>query len=370
MKAALTVLLLFASRPVEDTENAQVSHLLYILLPFVLCGCPGVWATNKCNIDLGTTWANTACTNAMQDVNVQARVKALGNEGCARARQGVMDGAQAAALCKEARAKVEQAAWGQIEKATVSGQRPKLTLDDVMPGLPEVPVRKPTGAVAPETIAASPAQQRTSSLQEPLRNSPNIHFANPQPTVAASSAVVRSYSDVNSGQTNSPRQSPPNSGMGTLAYLDASNGFRDLSFGSAPLADMRLVEDDGDEKFYQRSTDDLSVGSGHLASITYDYYKYRLLGVELETRGLANSRALLDTLKAAYGVPYQPNGFLQRYMWPGAIVNVIYDESAIKGDSTSLILNKALIAADQAANKDKAGGPGFNSNLGIEGPRR
>jgi hypothetical protein len=337
-----------------------VRPLVYMLLAFVFCGCARVWAANKCNIDLGTTWASTACMNAVQDVNIQALVKALGNEGCARARFGVRDATLAAALCEEARAKVEQAAWVQIEKAAESGQRPKIALDDLMPGLPQVPVTKPTGAAAPGIIAVSPAQQRISSVQESPRRSPNILIVNPPPTVAASAGVVRSYSDVNSGQINSLRQPPTNSGMGTL---DFRNGFRDLSFGSAPVAGMRLVENDGDETFYQRSTDDLSVGSGHLASITYSYYKYRLLSVEVETKGLANSRALLDTLKAAYGEPYQSNEFMHRYTWKGGTVNAIYDESAINGDSTTLILNKALLVAEHAANKHKAVGSASSSRM-------
>lgn len=122
---------------------------------------------------------------------------------------------------------------------------------------------------------------------------------------------------------------------------------------------MKLVENYGDEKFYQRSTDDLSVGTGHLASITYDYYNYRLLSVELETKGLANSRALLDTLKAAYGGLNQSNKFMHRYAWLEGTVNVIYDESTTNGDSTTLILNKplALFAAEQAAKNHKAAGP-------------
>jgi hypothetical protein len=168
---------------------------------------------------------------------------------------------------------------------------------------------------------------------------------------------VTATTDWGTSPTNPGSQSAePVASMGTLAYLDERNGFRDVSFGGAPLLGMRLVEDDGDEKFYTRPADDLSVGNGALASISYGYYKSQLFSVNLNAEGLVNSRALLDTLEAAYGKPYQPNEFMQRYTWLGSSVNALYDENPINGDSHATIMNKALLAADQAAGKQKAAG--------------
>ncbi len=330
----------------------NVKLLAYILVAFVLCGCATYNAVGQCDADLGTSWAGNACVNAVQESSNRALVKALGDKACARARLGVSDAALAAASCEEARAKAEKAAWVEIEKGATNGQQPNLTLDHLVPREP------PNSAIV---TAASSGRPETSGsagppTQESSSSSSNTLVVNPPPAGAGSPGVVGSYSDVNSGQTSSPRQPPTISGMGTLAYLDARNGFRDLSFGSAPVAGMTLVEDHADEKYYQRPTDDLSVGSGQLTSITYAYYRNQLFSVDLRAKGLANSRALLDTLNAAYGEPEQQNEFMQRYFWSGGTDQALYDENAINGDSTTTILNKELFAAWQAGLKEKAAG--------------
>ena len=61
-----------------------------------------------------------------------------------------------------------------------------------------------------------------------------------------------------------PRPSPV---PGSVFYLDAKNGFRDLKFGSALTKDMELARVDGEQRIYQRPHDSLDIGDGKCKQI-------------------------------------------------------------------------------------------------------
>jgi len=115
-------------------------------------------AANKCNADLGTSWAGDACIRAVEDQGDQAIVEGLGDEACARAPLGVSDSALASASCTEARSKAEKAAWLEIEKEAKYGQKPNLSLDYLVPGLPRDV--HPT-VIGSETPSTSDSQTQT-----------------------------------------------------------------------------------------------------------------------------------------------------------------------------------------------------------------
>src|ERR1044071_5376805 len=70
---------------------------------------------------------------------------------------------------------------------------------------------------------------------------------------------------------------------GSLEYLDARYGFRDLKFEQAieSCKTMVVLEDDGDMKFYTRQDDLLEQGGIKLKSIEYGFYKGKLACVTL-----------------------------------------------------------------------------------------
>jgi hypothetical protein len=72
----------------------------------------------------------------------------MADEACARAELRFSDPAVATAACEEARAKVDKAAWIEIERAAKDGRQPDLVLDDLMPGLPTA-----RAASAPDALA-------------------------------------------------------------------------------------------------------------------------------------------------------------------------------------------------------------------------
>jgi hypothetical protein len=123
---------------------------------------------NQCQADLGVSWAPSACISAVDNLNNQTLVKALGDQACLRAESGITDAAMAKVSCDEGRAKVEKAAWVQIERAAAhGGGTPNLTVDELAPGLPAIPRTLPAVAApsAPTSVLVltPPASLNTAS---------------------------------------------------------------------------------------------------------------------------------------------------------------------------------------------------------------
>ncbi|SHK51993.1 hypothetical protein [Hymenobacter psychrotolerans] len=105
----------------------------------------------------------------------------------------------------------------------------------------------------------------------------------------------------------------------SIARLDASNGFRGLQFGS-PLTEalrLKLVQDKGDEKIYERTDEQLSLGGFKAARIHYKFYRGQFAAVTIIVKGAEHARQVRPTFEAAYG-PGRPEGF--NYKWQGALV--------------------------------------------------
>jgi hypothetical protein len=142
--------------------------------------------------------------------------------------------------------------------------------------------------------------------------------------------------------------------LGSLAYLDFKNGFRDLQFGDLPSPDMRLIEDHGDTTYYTRPRDDLMIGQSQLSWVAYGFYRGRLYTVLLSTVGLTNSRALLEVLRQAYGRGTRPNPFMERYYWNSTHVVLSYDENPLSHDATVVFSSVPLESQKAADEKAKA----------------
>jgi len=145
--------------------------------------------------------------------------------------------------------------------------------------------------------------------------------------------------------------------------LDQKNGFRDLLFGadtSALAPRERQPTKNPDVRIYSRPTDELKVGGAELADIYYFFYKGKLSDVIIHTKGIGNSRALLEALEAAFGRGIQRNRYLKDYSWPGKVVSMNYDENSLSNDATVFISSRAInrqqqddeAAAAKAAKKD------------------
>ena len=149
--------------------------------------------------------------------------------------------------------------------------------------------------------------------------------------------------------------SPPVA-MGSLAYLDARNGFRDMQFGTpfSTFKNLHLEEDSGDIKVYSRPGDALTMGEAKLAHLYYAFYKGRLSNVHMTTDGPTSSRAALASLQAAYGTPRKPNQFLEEYWWIGRVVVASYTENLATRTATIICTSRPLTVQKEADQKESA----------------
>jgi hypothetical protein len=88
--------------------------------------------------------------------------------------------------------------------------------------------------------------------------------------------------------------------------------------------------------------------------IAYVFYKGRLSTILIETKGLTNSRNLLEVLRQAYGVGERPNRFMDHYMWSGSHVRISYDQNSINDDADVWFFGTPLLDEERADRKAKA----------------
>ncbi|HMM35076.1 MAG TPA: hypothetical protein PKA62_10130 [Thermoanaerobaculia bacterium] len=91
------------------------------------------------------------------------------------------------------------------------------------------------------------------------------------------------------------------------------SGFRDLTWGSAPVEGMQLVAEDGEHRFLSRPTDSLRIGRAVLTSITYVYERGRLQAVVVELPA-SGFELLLRQLPEDWGPPRTLKAG-QKYAW-------------------------------------------------------
>ncbi len=107
--------------------------------------------------------------------------------------------------------------------------------------------------------------------------------------------------------------------MGTIAYLDAAYGFRDVRFdtpfasfhGLQPVAGSRSIG-----ACFVRADEDLRLGDGEAEEIRYCFVNERLAAIEIRTQGRGDGAALREVLETAYG-PGRPSASPGQWIWRG-----------------------------------------------------
>jgi len=106
---------------------------------------------------------------------------------------------------------------------------------------------------------------------------------------------------------------------------------------------------------YTRPHDDLTVGTGKLSDLKYCFWNNQLLTVMGNTKGLANSQSLLETLQSKYGSGYQGNEYIARYIWGmSSPITIMYEQNSITNDASVDYFDRALQAKWDAAGKNAA----------------
>jgi hypothetical protein len=150
---------------------------------------------------------------------------------------------------------------------------------------------------------------------------------------------------------------------GSLAYLDAKNGFRGVPFGTQRPAVVRRLHlepfTDGKGVLYRSTNEKLALGSVPLTDIRYRFLKDKFFEVTLIAHDASSSPSLLDVLEAAFG----PGSCTRRQLctWKGTRVHAEYRETATELPTFTMwseLMSKETSthaqAADEAEKKARA----------------
>lgn len=130
----------------------------------------------------------------------------------------------------------------------------------------------------------------------------------------------------------------------SVKNLDEKYGFRSVKLESdfSTFEDMVLKEKEGSIDFYTRTSDELTIWNYSIEPILYGFYKNKLLAIAISTKGLSNSRGVLEVLQAQYGQGYQKNRYIKDFVWDGQKTRLTYNENSITSDSNIMIISKDL----------------------------
>lgn len=134
-----------------------------------------------------------------------------------------------------------------------------------------------------------------------------------------------------------------------IKALDAKYGFRDAIFETPKTAFKNLV--DADKNWFTSSKENLTLGNYKLYEVGYKFYKGQLQMIQIRTKGLVNSAGVLKIFQTAYGLGYQEKKYIEKYVWKGEKVQMIYDQNSITHDATITIWSRKLMNLQEAEKK-------------------
>lgn len=145
------------------------------------------------------------------------------------------------------------------------------------------------------------------------------------------------------------------------AFENEPSGFRGIEW-ETPIESVAaefspMSESKSGAKFYTRKGDKLAIGEAALQSIAYVFYKGRFQGAMIRTQeGVGNKRALRDALFAQFGPGHQPNRYMERFYWFGAVAHISLDCLSVRPYCMAFIRSKAMSDAEMADKKTAAEG--------------
>jgi len=112
------------------------------------------------------------------------------------------------------------------------------------------------------------------------------------------------------------------------------DGFRGIKWGThiSTLKGMEYVRTDpsfGGIKMYRRIGDVLQIGGAKLKKIEYCFWRGRFYSVFVYTSGDVNWLGLKEAVFEKFGKGYQPNEFIERYVWGGTRTGMMLEYNEI-----------------------------------------
>lgn len=153
-----------------------------------------------------------------------------------------------------------------------------------------------------------------------------------------------------------------------LKKLDDKYGFKTLKFEMSkdsilPFNRNVDVTTSGDKKdsvstYFLFDEKFKSLGDANIESVAISFYKDRLYLVVAFFKGTDNFNRVSEILRGQFGVPKQPNRYLDQFVWEGDRVLLNFDKNPVKKDSSMQLKCKSLIALIQKDRAEKASNAG------------
>lgn len=131
--------------------------------------------------------------------------------------------------------------------------------------------------------------------------------------------------------------------------LDAKYGFREAIFETPKSAFKNLVE--SEKNIFTSTTENLNLGNYKLFEVAYKFYKGQLEMIMIKTKGLVNSKGVLKIFQTAYGMGYQEKKYVEKYLWRGEKVQLIYEQNSITHDANITLWSKKLMNLEDLEKK-------------------
>ncbi len=103
----------------------------------------------------------------------------------------------------------------------------------------------------------------------------------------------------------------------SYAFKNEPDGFRGIKWGTNinTLNNMTVVESVGDTHVCKRIGDEMKIGNAELTSLTYFFWKGKLLGIAINTKGYTNWSAFRNAVFEKFGKGHQENRYIEYYIW-------------------------------------------------------
>jgi hypothetical protein len=125
-----------------------------------------------------------------------------------------------------------------------------------------------------------------------------------------------------------------------FGYLSAppdqqAEGFRGISWAAniRDLPDLKLMGEDGDQKFYAREGETVEIHGIVADKVVYGFYKGRFYNAMVYFSSMQNFTRMRDRFAREHGNPFRPDESDRKFFWASNKVNILltYDDSLNQG---------------------------------------
>jgi hypothetical protein len=140
------------------------------------------------------------------------------------------------------------------------------------------------------------------------------------------------------------------------AFVQEPEGFRGIPWGTSirQLPDMVFIAQEGHLKFYEKPHDKMKIGEAGVDSIVYGFYKDRLYSVLIYFSSTMNFSRLKETLEQEYGEYQQPNPYVDKYLWYGKRLDLLFTYESVTQKGRIAYLYKPIVEEMEQDEKVKA----------------